>query len=62
MRKIILIILLATISCSSKKTVVEKEYINKTDTIVRLKDRVIIKPVNDTILIEKPCDLSLIHI
>ena len=51
-----ILIVTVLIGCSSKKTVIEKEYINKTDTIIKLKDRFIIKPVNDTILIEKPCD------
>ena len=55
-RFLILTILISISSCSSKKSVIEKEYINKTDTIIKLKDRFIIKPVNDTILIEKPCD------
>lgn len=56
--KIICFILLVTIftSCGSKKTIIEKEYITKIDTIKEYKDRYIYKQVNDTIIIEDPCD------
>lgn len=56
--KILCFTLLVTIitSCGSKKTIVEKEYITEIDTIREYKDRYIYKQVNDTIIIEDPCD------
>ena len=49
-------LILILTSCVAKKTIVEKEYINKIDTLIVTKDRIITERFVDTLRIEKPCD------
>ena len=43
-------------SCAAKKTTTQKEYINKVDTLIVTKDRVITERFTDTLTVEEPCD------
>ena len=52
----LLIIIICLSSCVAKKTKIEyKERIQR-DTISVFQDRIVIKPVNDTLVVESPCD------
>ena len=56
MLKYSIIILLLFTSCTAKKIVTQTKEVIVNDTIILTKDRIITKAVNDTILIESPCD------
>jgi len=51
-----IVILLLLTSCTAKKVVTQTKEVIVNDTIILTKDRVVTKAVNDTILIESPCD------
>jgi hypothetical protein len=50
-----LVIILLT-SCTAKKVITKTSEVIKNDTIIVTKDRYITKSVNDTIIIDNPCD------
>ena len=50
------VILLLFTSCTAKKVVTQTREVVVNDTIILTKDRIVTKAVNDTILIESPCD------
>lgn len=50
------VILLLFTSCTAKKVVTQTRELVVNDTIILTKDRIVTKAVNDTILIESPCD------
>ena len=50
-----LVIILLT-SCTAKKVITKTSEVIKNDTIIVTKDRYITKSVNDTIVIDNPCD------
>ena len=50
------VILLLFTSCTAKKVITKSEKVIVNDTIILTKDRIVTKAVNDTILIESPCD------
>jgi hypothetical protein len=56
MLKYSIAILLLFTSCTAKKVVTQTREVVVNDTIILTKDRIITKAVNDTILIESPCD------
>lgn len=56
MLKYSIVILLLFTSCSAKKIVTQTREVVVNDTIILTKDRIVTKAVNDTILIESPCD------
>lgn len=56
MRYYILIFTILLSSCAAKKTITEKEYITKIDTLIITKDRTIVERFTDTLKIEQPCD------
>jgi hypothetical protein len=51
-----IVILLLLTSCTAKKVVTQTKEVIVNDTIILTKDRIVTKAVNDTILIESPCD------
>lgn len=51
-----IVILLLFTSCTAKKVITKSEKVIINDTIILTKDRIVTKAVNDTILIESPCD------
>jgi hypothetical protein len=53
---IYLIILFFTLSCGTKKTTIQYKEKVIVDTLTVFKDRIISKPVIDTLLIKTPCD------
>lgn len=55
-KHICLLLLFLLASCAAKKTITKTVEVVKNDTIILTKDRIITKAVNDTILIESPCD------
>ena len=56
MLKYSIVFLLLFISCTAKKVITQTKEVIKNDTIIVTKDRYITKAVNDTIIIESPCD------
>lgn len=56
MLKYSVVILLLFTSCTAKKVITKSERVIVNDTIILTKDRIVTKAVNDTILIESPCD------
>tara|TARA_R110001632_G_scaffold231703_1_gene370809 strand:+ start:23513 stop:23947 length:435 start_codon:yes stop_codon:yes gene_type:complete len=56
MLKYSIVILLLFSSCTAKKIITQTKQVIVNDTIILTKDRIITKAVNDTILIESPCD------
>ena len=56
MLKYSIVILLLFTSCTAKKVITKSERVIVNDTIILTKDRIVTKAVNDTILIESPCD------
>lgn len=56
MLKYSVVILLLFASCTAKKITTQVKEVVVNDTIILTKDRIITKAVNDTILIESPCD------
>ena len=56
MLKYSIVILLLFTSCTAKKVITQTKEVIVNDTIILTKDRIITKAVNDTILIESPCD------
>jgi len=56
MLKYSIVILLLLTSCTAKKIVTQTKEVVVNDTIILTKDRIVTKAVNDTILIESPCD------
>jgi len=56
MLKYSIVILLLFASCTAKKIITQTKEVIVNDTIILTKDRIITKAVNDTILIESPCD------
>ena len=56
MLKYSIVILLLFTSCTAKKIVTQTKEVVVNDTIILTKDRIVTKAVNDTILIESPCD------
>ena len=56
MLKYSVVILLLFASCTAKKVVTQTKEVIVNDTIILTKDRIVTKAVNDTILIESPCD------
>tara|TARA_R110000796_G_scaffold69184_3_gene158021 strand:+ start:107 stop:544 length:438 start_codon:yes stop_codon:yes gene_type:complete len=50
-----LVIILLT-SCTAKKVITKTSEVIKNDTVIVTKDRYITKSVNDTIVIDNPCD------
>ena len=56
MLKYSIVILLLFTSCTAKKIVTQTKEVVVNDTIILTKDRYVTKAVNDTILIESPCD------
>lgn len=56
MLKYSILILLIFTSCTAKKIVTQTKEVVVNDTIILTKDRIITKAVNDTILINNPCD------
>ena len=55
-RILFILIILILSSCAAKKTTIQKEYINKVDTLIVTKDRVITERFTDTLTVEEPCD------
>lgn len=49
-------IILFSIACKPQKSVVEYKYTTKTDTLVRTQINTIYQQVNDTLIVENPCD------
>ena len=56
MLKYSVVILLLFASCTAKKVITQTKEVIVNDTIILTKDRIVTKAVNDTILIESPCD------
>jgi 16S rRNA C967 or C1407 C5-methylase (RsmB/RsmF family) len=56
MLKYSIVILLLFTSCTAKKIVTQTKEVVVNDTIILTKDRIVTKAVNDTILIDSPCD------
>jgi hypothetical protein len=56
MLKYSIVILLLFTSCTAKKIVTQTKEVIVNDTIILTKDRIVTKAVNDTILIDSPCD------
>ena len=56
MLKYSIVILLLFTSCTAKKIVTQTKKVVVNDTIILTKDRIVTKAVNDTILIDSPCD------
>jgi len=56
MLKYSIVFLLLFTSCTAKKVITQTKEVIKNDTIIVTKDRYVTKAVNDTILIESPCD------
>ncbi len=56
MLKYSIVILLLFASCTAKKITTQVKEVVVNDTIILTKDRIVTKAVNDTILIESPCD------
>jgi hypothetical protein len=56
MLKYSIVILLLFTSCTAKKVITQTKEVIKNDTIIVTKDRYVTKAVNDTIIIESPCD------
>jgi len=56
MLKYSIVILLLFSSCTAKKIITQTKEVIVNDTIILTKDRIVTKAVNDTILIESPCD------
>jgi uncharacterized Rmd1/YagE family protein len=56
MLKYSIVILLLFTSCTAKKVITQIKEVIVNDTIILTKDRIVTKAVNDTILIESPCD------
>ena len=56
MLKYSIVFLLLFTSCTAKKVITQSEEVIKNDTIIVTKDRYVTKAVNDTIIIESPCD------
>jgi len=56
MLKYSIVILLLFTSCTAKKVITQTKEVIVNDTIILTKDRIVTKAVNDTILIESPCD------
>ena len=56
MLKYSIVFLLLFTSCTAKKVITQTKEVIKNDTIIVTKDRIVTKAVNDTILIESPCD------
>ena len=56
MLKYSIVFLLLFTSCTAKKVITKSEKVIVNDTIILTKDRIVTKAVNDTILIESPCD------
>ena len=56
MLKYSIVLLLLFTSCTAKKVITQTKEVIKNDTIIVTKDRIVTKAVNDTILIESPCD------
>ena len=56
MLKYSIVILLLFTSCTAKKVITKSEKVIVNDTIILTKDRIVTKAVNDTILIDSPCD------
>ena len=56
MLKYSIVILLLFTSCTAKKVITKSERVIVNDTIILTKDRIVTKAVNDTILINNPCD------
>ena len=56
MLKYSIVILLLFTSCNAKKIVTQTKEVVVNDTIILTKDRIVTKAVNDTILIDSPCD------
>ena len=56
MLKYSIVILLLFTSCTAKKVVTQTREVVVNDTIILTKDRIVTKAVNDTILIDSPCD------
>ena len=56
MLKYSIVILLLFTCCTAKKIVTQTKEVIVNDTIILTKDRIVTKAVNDTILIESPCD------
>ena len=56
MLKYSIVILLIFTSCTAKKIVTQTKEVIVNDTIILTKDRIVTKAVNDTILIDSPCD------
>ena len=56
MLKYSIVLLLLFTSCTAKKVITQTKEVIKNDTIIVTKDRIVTKAVNDTILIDSPCD------
>ena len=56
MLKYSIVILLLFTSCTAKKVITQTKEVIVNDTIILTKDRIVTKAVNDTILIDSPCD------
>jgi hypothetical protein len=56
MLKYSVVILLLFASCTAKKVITQTKEVIVNDTIILTKDRIVTKAVNDTIIIESPCD------
>lgn len=56
MLKYSIVFLLLFTSCTAKKVITQTKEVIKNDTIIVTKDRYVTKAVNDTIIIESPCD------
>ena len=56
MLKYSIVLLLLFTSCTAKKVITQTKEVIKNDTIIVTKDRIVTKAVNDTILIDAPCD------
>ena len=56
MLKYSIVLLLLFTSCTAKKVITQTKEVIKNDTIIVTKDRIVTKAVNDTILIDTPCD------
>lgn len=57
MKNLLYIFLLVLISsCATKKTITEYKEVIVKDTITTFKDRIVTKPIRDTLLVESPCD------
>ena len=56
MLKYSIVILLLFTSCTAKKVITKSEKVIVNDTIILTKDRIVTKAVNDTIIIDSPCD------